>query len=147
MNKAYAVRKALYSLILLTLGLALCMRVAAGEDRSLEDERLLIAATLRSFLKSELGCTPGSRCDPTHNLFVSPSRLGLAISVFGVDSHLAAAKIGNLAIELAVQLPKSSRLDLKVFVATKAEDLARSVLRHQDVFVEISSQGGKNAKR
>lgn len=119
----------------------------AGEDRTLESNRLGIAERLKTVLRDSLECRASVPCTSSDNLFVSPSRSGLAVEVFGVVNHETAAKLLASATLDAAALPRDADLTVEIISDSKAADLKRPAWRSRNATVRATIQGGSNAKR
>lgn len=110
----------------------------SGEDRSHENERLLLAEKIEHLLISSGACESVKTCRERQLLFVSPAKNGMAISTYGIDDPFILRKI----LEESATLFYTSRqisIEIEHFAFTKSDEL-KSFFKSGKPFINVKME-------
>jgi hypothetical protein len=114
----------------------------AGEDRSLENQRLRLSGQIVSKLV-EIGiCRDKNDCSQQQMFFIGPSKKGLSITVFGVVDRSALADLSHLIILGAASIPESMEISADFFSDSKQDSLQLPFWKTSTKVLTITVKGG-----
>ncbi|MCP5319287.1 MAG: hypothetical protein H7A12_00390 [Pseudomonadales bacterium] len=94
----------------------------SGEDRSHENERLLLAEKIEHLLIASGACESAKTCRERQLVFVSPATNGVAISTYGIDDPFILRKILEESA-IFFYTYKQISIEIEHFAFTKSDDL------------------------
>ncbi|MEQ1685511.1 MAG: hypothetical protein ABL916_17850 [Burkholderiaceae bacterium] len=119
----------------------------AGEDRSLEPERLSMASKLVDASVSMHICENQGDCNRRQVIFVSPANNGLSVSVYGVTNYSSIATLVSVVIREAESLPTTSEVEVAFMAISKEESVGRFFWVPEKKLLRMTIKGGSHAKR
>lgn len=110
----------------------------SGEDRSHENERLLLAENIEHLLIANGVCESVKTCRERQLLFVSPAKNGVAISTYGIDDPFVLKKILEESATL-FYASKQISIEIEYFSFTKSDEL-KSFFKAGKPFINIKME-------
>ena len=115
----------------------------AGEDRSLEVQRLIIAERIVAKLISQNICENRSDCAKREVFFIGPSRDGLFIEFYSITERAALESLLIIILMSAEELPSSVGLHVDFVRESKGAQLKKWFWQRNDSFIMMKIKGGR----